>query len=78
VPSNFNFDGATTSDAFNSHSCGETWHQQDCTQSWLKFWKEKTRSDNVMNLKQTDVLGRLKLVQKDYDRWGSGTGNVGY
>ena len=26
-----------------------------------------------MNLGQADVLGRLKLVQKDYDRWGSAT-----
>ena len=54
-------------------SCGATWHQQGCTQSWLEFWKEKTRSDTVMNLGQADVLGRLKLVQKDYDRWGSAT-----
>ena len=57
----------------HSHSCGATWHQQGCTQSWLEFWKEKTRSDTVMNLGQADVLGRLKLVQKDYDRWGSAT-----
>lgn len=57
----------------HSHSCGATWHQQGCTQSWLEFWKEKTRSDSVMNLGLADVLGRLKLVQKDYDRWGSAT-----
>jgi len=57
----------------HSHSCGATWHQQGCTQSWLEFWKEKTRSDSVMNLGLADVLGRLRLVQKDYDRWGSAT-----
>ncbi|KAF8811549.1 hypothetical protein BYT27DRAFT_7221403 [Phlegmacium glaucopus] len=57
----------------HAHSCGATWHQQGCTQSWLEFWKEKTRSDTVMSLGQADVLGRLKLVQKDYDRWGSAT-----
>ncbi|KAF8157847.1 hypothetical protein B0H34DRAFT_706377 [Crassisporium funariophilum] len=57
----------------HSHSCGATWHQQGCTQSWLEFWKEKTRSDSVMSLGLADVLGRLKLVQKDYDRWGSAT-----
>jgi len=57
----------------HSHSCGATWHQQGCTQSWLEFWKEKTRSDSVMNLGLADVIGRLKLVQKDYDRWGSAT-----
>ncbi|KAH9480809.1 hypothetical protein JR316_0007409 [Psilocybe cubensis] len=57
----------------HSHACGATWHQQGCTQSWLEFWKEKTRSDGVMNLGMADVLGRLKLVQKEYDRWGSAT-----
>lgn len=57
----------------HSHSCGATWHQQGCTQSWLEFWKENRRSDGVMNLGLADVLGRLKLVQKDLDRWGSAT-----
>ncbi|PPQ64840.1 hypothetical protein CVT24_008205 [Panaeolus cyanescens] len=54
-------------------SCGATWHQQGCTQSWLEFWKEKTRSEGVMNLGLADVLGRLRLVQKEYERWGSAT-----
>ncbi|CAA7262792.1 unnamed protein product [Cyclocybe aegerita] len=57
----------------HSHSCSATWHQQGCTQSWLEFWKEKTRSDAVMGLGLADVLGRLRLVQKEYDRWGSAT-----
>jgi len=57
----------------HSHSCGATWHQQGCTQSWLEFWKEKTRSDSVMSLGLADIIGRLKLMQKDYDRWGSAT-----
>ena len=57
----------------HSHSCGATWHHQGCTQSWLEFWKEKTRSDSVMNLGSADIIGRLKLLQKDYDRWGSAT-----
>lgn len=57
----------------HSHTCGATWHQQGCMQSWLEFWKEKTKSDSVMNLGLADVIGRLKLVQKDYDRWGSAT-----
>ena len=42
-------------------------------QSWLEFWKEKTRSDAVMSLGLADVIGRMKLLQKDYDRWGSAT-----
>jgi len=54
-------------------SCGATWHQHGCTQSWLEFWKDKTRSDGVMALGLADVLGRLRQVQKDYDRWGSAT-----
>jgi hypothetical protein len=54
-------------------SCGATWHQHGCTQSWLEFWKEKTKTDAVLSLGLADVLGRLKQVQKDYDRWGSAT-----
>lgn len=54
-------------------SCGATWHQHGCTQSWLEFWKDKTRSDGVLALGLADVLGRLRQVQKDYDRWGSAT-----
>lgn len=57
----------------HSRSCGATWHQQGCTQSWLEFWKEKTRSDSIMNLGLADIIGRLKLLQRDYDRWGSAT-----
>jgi hypothetical protein len=57
----------------HSPSCGATWHQHGCTQSWLEFWKEKTRSDAVLNMSPADVLGKLKQVQKDYDRWGSAT-----
>lgn len=64
----------TTPPAFDhSPSCGATWHQHGCTQSWLEFWKEKTRGDAVLSLGLADVLGRLKQVQKDYDRWGSAT-----
>ncbi|KAG6876635.1 hypothetical protein C0993_001633 [Termitomyces sp. T159_Od127] len=52
-------------------SCGATWHQHGCTQSWVEFWKEKTRIDPVLALGLADVLGRLKQVHKEYDRWGS-------
>lgn len=54
-------------------SCSATWHQHGCTQSWLEFWKDKTRSDPVLTLGMADVLGRLRQVSKDYDRWGSAT-----
>ena len=54
-------------------SCGATWHQHGCTQSWVEFWKEKTKGDAVLSLGLADVMGRLRQVQKDYDRWGSAT-----
>ncbi|KAF9262870.1 hypothetical protein L218DRAFT_944854 [Marasmius fiardii PR-910] len=54
-------------------SCGATWHQHGCTQSWVEFWKDKTKHDAVLSLGLADVMGRLKQVQKDYDRWGSAT-----
>lgn len=54
-------------------SCGATWHQHGCTQSWLEFWKEKSRSDAMLSLGLADVIGRLKQMSKDYDRWGSAT-----
>ncbi|TFK27545.1 hypothetical protein FA15DRAFT_666220 [Coprinopsis marcescibilis] len=55
----------------HASSCAATWHQHGCTQSWYEFWKEKTRSDPVMQHSVADVLGRMKIVQKEYDRWGS-------
>jgi hypothetical protein len=54
-------------------SCGATWHQHGCTQSWTDFWKEKSRSDAVLNLGLADVIGRLRAIQKEFDRWGSAT-----
>ncbi|KAE9408852.1 hypothetical protein BT96DRAFT_913566 [Gymnopus androsaceus JB14] len=51
-------------------SCSATWHQPGCTQAWVEFWKEKTRGEAVMSLGLADVIGRLKQVQKDYDRSG--------
>jgi len=57
----------------HSPSCGATWHQHGCTQSWLEFWRDKTKSDAVLALGLADVIGRLRQVAKDYDRWGSAT-----
>ncbi|PPQ95264.1 hypothetical protein CVT26_014838 [Gymnopilus dilepis] len=57
----------------HSPACSATWHQQGCTQSFLEFWKEKTRSEAVMGLGPADLLGRLKTVQREYERWGSAT-----
>ncbi|OCH92654.1 hypothetical protein OBBRIDRAFT_818230 [Obba rivulosa] len=54
-------------------TCGATWHQQQCAQSWLDFWKEKTRSDGVLTLGLADVLGRLKVLARECDRWGAAT-----
>ncbi|KAG6917073.1 hypothetical protein DXG01_004045 [Tephrocybe rancida] len=55
----------------HASSCGATWHQHGCTQSWAEFWKEKTRIDAVLALGLADVVGRLKQVHKEYERWGS-------
>ncbi|KAG5645983.1 hypothetical protein DXG03_004584 [Asterophora parasitica] len=55
----------------HASSCGATWHQHGCTQSWVEFWKEKTRSEAVLALGLADVVGRLKTVHKEYERWGS-------
>ena len=52
-------------------SCGATWHQHGCAQSWSEFWKEKTRGDALLNLGLTDVIGRLKQISKEHDRWGT-------
>lgn len=54
-------------------ACGATWHQHGCTQSWLEFWKEKSKSESVLNLGPADVQGRLKAMAKEFDRWGSAT-----
>jgi hypothetical protein len=54
-------------------SCGATWHQHGCTQSWLEFWKEKTRCDSVLALGLADVVGRLRAVGKEFEKWGSAT-----
>jgi hypothetical protein len=54
-------------------SCGATWHQHGCSQSWLEFWKERCRSDPVLSLGLADVIGRLKAVLKEFERWGSAT-----
>ncbi|KAF8133686.1 hypothetical protein EV363DRAFT_1324353 [Boletus edulis] len=53
--------------------CGTTWHQHGCTQSWSDFWKEKTRSDGVVALGPTNVIGKLQAILKEVDKWGSAT-----
>lgn len=41
-----------------------------CMQSWIEFWKEKTKSDAVLALGMADVVGRLKVMVKELERWG--------
>ncbi|GJE97124.1 hypothetical protein PsYK624_133350 [Phanerochaete sordida] len=57
----------------HASACSATWHQHGCTQCWLDFWKEKTRSDAVLQLGLADVLGRLRAISKEFVRWGSAT-----
>lgn len=54
-------------------SCGTTWHQHGCTQSWSEFWKEKTRADGVLALGAANVIGKLQIILKEFDKWGSAT-----
>ncbi|TFY65388.1 hypothetical protein EVJ58_g1988 [Rhodofomes roseus] len=54
-------------------ACGATWHQHGCLQSWLEFWKEKTRCEAILDAGMADVPGRLRAVGKELDRWGSAT-----
>lgn len=57
----------------HAHLCGTTWHQHGCTQSWSDFWKEKTRSDGVLALGPANVIGKLQVIIKEFDKWGSAT-----
>ena len=59
----------------HSPSCGATWHQPGCSQSFVEreFCKEKAKTERVVDLRMEDVIGRLKAVQKEFDRWGSAT-----
>lgn len=54
-------------------SCGATWHQHGCTQSWTDFWKEKTKTEGILSLGTANVLGRLGVIVKEFDKWGSAT-----
>jgi hypothetical protein len=55
----------------HSSSCGATWHQHGCSQSWHEFWKERSKADTVLVLGLADTVGRLKQIQKEFDKWGS-------
>lgn len=52
-------------------TCNATWHLHGCTQSWNEFWKEKTKGEGVLQLGLADLLGRLKNIAKEFDRFGS-------
>ncbi|KAJ3747547.1 hypothetical protein DFH05DRAFT_1392557 [Lentinula detonsa] len=51
-------------------TCNASWHQPGCNQAWVEFWKDKTKGEAVMSLGLADVIGRLRQVQKEYDRSG--------
>ncbi|KIL59055.1 hypothetical protein M378DRAFT_188059 [Amanita muscaria Koide BX008] len=54
-------------------ACGATWHQRGCTLSWVEFWREKARSETILNLDVADVLGKLRHIEKEYARLGNTT-----
>lgn len=53
--------------------CAANWHLHTCTQSWTEFWKEKMRTDGILSLDVANVIGRLILMAKEFDKWGSAT-----
>ena len=55
----------------HSLACGATWHQHGCTLSWGDFWRGKTRCDGVLRLGAADVLGKLKHIQEEYDKFNA-------
>lgn len=52
--------------------CG-TWHQHGCNQSWSEFWKDTTRANGVLALDAANVIGKLQVILKEFDKWGSTT-----
>lgn len=57
----------------HAQACGVTWHQHGCTLSWADFWREKSRSEGVLCLGAADVLGKLKHIQKEYEKFSNTT-----
>ncbi|KAF8349524.1 hypothetical protein F5887DRAFT_914454 [Amanita rubescens] len=57
----------------HAQACGVTWHQHGCTLSWADFWREKSRSEGVLCLGAADVLGKLKYIQKEYEKFSNTT-----
>ncbi|KAF8707061.1 hypothetical protein AX14_013702 [Amanita brunnescens Koide BX004] len=57
----------------HAQACGVTWHQHGCTLSWADFWREKNRSEGVLCLGAADVLGKLKHIQKEYEKFSNTT-----
>jgi hypothetical protein len=57
----------------HSSSCRATWHQSGCTEAYTEWWKEKTRTESVLALGAADVVGRLRMLAKEFDLWGSAT-----
>jgi hypothetical protein len=57
----------------HSPSCGINWpqHQDACGQSWNEFWKDRTRTEAVLAMGLADVVGRLKAISREFDKWGS-------
>lgn len=54
----------------HAQSCGVTWSQGQCRMSWDDFWKKQVVSERVMKANLADVVGRLKSVMREMDRWG--------
>jgi hypothetical protein len=46
----------------HSPACTAQYHMHACAQSWVDFWKEKTKADTVLSLGLADVTGKLRCA----------------
>jgi hypothetical protein len=52
--------------------CGASWHNKHrCSQSWLEFWRSKAGCDLVLARGLADVIGRLNIMIREFDKWGT-------
>ncbi len=54
---------------FDHPAHSSAWHQHRCTYRWMDFWKEKAKGECVNQLGLADLVGRLKAISREFDRW---------
>lgn len=54
---------------FDHPAHSSIWHQRRCTYRWEEFWREQTKAESVNRLGLADVVGRLKAILREFNRW---------